>query len=66
MNLLNHYVVKSMERRQKWKAEDKPAKQQAFICYLIMLENLQGSKDLLPNAHYAQAATNLGYLLKLW
>ncbi|MHA1555929.1 MAG: hypothetical protein ACTSPM_03250, partial [Candidatus Heimdallarchaeota archaeon] len=55
-----------MERLQKWKTDDKPFKQQEFVGSLMMLENLQGAKDLLPNAHYSEAATILGHMFKLW
>ena len=46
--------------------DDKKVKQQEFIGALIMLENLHNSKDLLPNNHYTEAATILGYMFKLW
>ena len=48
------------------KTEDKSFKQQEFVGSLMMLENLQGSKDLLPNAHYSEAATILGSKFNLW
>jgi len=55
-----------LERLQKWKTEDKQFKIQEFVGALFMIENLQGSKDLLPNAHYSEAATILGHRFKLW
>lgn len=55
-----------LERLQKWKPDEKPFKQQEFVGSLMMIENLQGSKDLLPNQHYSEAATILGHMFKLW
>ncbi|MHA1354447.1 MAG: hypothetical protein ACTSR1_04650, partial [Candidatus Heimdallarchaeota archaeon] len=55
-----------LECLQQWKMDDKKVKQQEFIGALIMLENLHNSKDLLPNNHYTEAATILGYMFKLW
>ena len=55
-----------LERLQKWETNNKSKKQQEFIGSLMMLENLQGSKDLLPTEHYTEAATILGHLFNLW
>jgi len=59
-------VSNHLDRLQKWKAEDKKLKQTEFVGSLIMLENLHESKDLLPNNHYKEAATIIGYMFKLW
>ncbi|NHJ49605.1 MAG: hypothetical protein FK733_17580 [Asgard group archaeon] len=57
----NHY-----QRLKNWKADDIKTKQTEFVVTLFMLDSLEGSKEPLPNQHYLEAATIIGFVYKLW
>ena len=62
----NDIIENHLKRLQNWKADNAKQKIQDFMIALVMLESLHGSKEPLPNNHYAEATTVIGYLFKLW